>query len=106
VLFHARNASDTYRTLLHHILHHVSRRKYKAPEPFWHTAKRKFQEDPAVPIFTAGAVVALLAGMGNSFIKKDPVKANKYMFLRVVSQGLAAAGLVWSIVKAGTGKDL
>lgn len=64
--------------------------------------KEVLKEDPGIPIFIGLTVVALGAGMRQSFIVQDPSKANQYMFMRVLFQGLAAASVGYSIFKMGS----
>lgn len=75
------------------------RNKAQRPGTLFEIVKKRFQEDPLVPIFSFAAAAALIGGMNQSFVKKDPVKANRYMIARVSCQGIAAAACVYSVYK-------
>lgn len=73
----------------------------KKSKPFTQQVKSLFREDPGIPIFLGLTCFALGAGMRQSFIKRDPSKANQYMAMRVMAQAGAAGAVAYSIFRVG-----
>lgn len=67
--------------------------------PFTTQMKTVLKEDPGIPVFCALTVFALFAGMRQSFIVRDPSKANFYMFLRIGGQAGAAGAMGYSLFR-------
>ncbi|KDQ56727.1 hypothetical protein JAAARDRAFT_299938 [Jaapia argillacea MUCL 33604] len=68
----------------------------KAPRPgetFGEKAKRKFKEEPLVPIFTAATTFAMVMAMVK-LRSRESRSFNNWLRVRIISQGLAIASIV------------
>ncbi|RWS04012.1 respiratory supercomplex factor 1-like protein [Dinothrombium tinctorium] len=69
--------------------------RFKPKESFWGRTKRKFSENPLVPIGIAATTFFLCRGLGY-MLKKDVKKQQLMMRSRVAAQGFTIVALLFS----------